>query len=42
MLLLAILVTADADDFEICTQKNLKCPLLSLLKEEHGKTYYMQ
>ena len=41
MLLLSILVIADTDDFEICTQKNLKCPLLSLHKE-HGKTYYMQ
>lgn len=42
LLFTILLVTADTDGFEICTQMNLKCPLLSLLKEEHCKTYEMQ
>ena len=39
LLFTILLVIADTDGFEICTQTNLKCPLLSLLKEEHRKTY---
>lgn len=39
LLFIILLLSLDADGFEICTQMNVKCSLLSLLKEGHGKTY---
>lgn len=39
LLFTILLVTVEADGFEICIQTNVKRSLLPSLKEEHGKTY---